>query len=545
MTSLHHHHFHQHEHEHRHEQEQERKRQECEPSSPLSSLPSSYHSLPEVTSMPERPRGTSAPLPPPSSSPLPLPLPNFEVFSSNLKETTIIPSPLRLPLDQSAHHAVALQGKDREFGIILPSEGQDSAIGNVANALGLYVDHHHAPPSERIYRAKKRVEEPIKAPRKGETTFILRKPAPRPRLSDTRNSQQQHQHQHAGIFDSFSSLEFVTGGWPPSPSVTRSWKLVSTTTNNAVNAFYEAGGGGVGKRKRNTSDDREGVENILDGAAAKKARKGEVKWISKPSRLSLEHQQDTSPDYRGMLNLSSDTPAPSDTDTRNLANNIDPFTQSRGIAPLPTFQMFNVSAGVGDDVRGDGDESLSPTIRNPSIGSMDSEDLSIACLAPAIADAVREISFGRFGCSGNWEENNVPAAATAAVSSEAEVKRRKEQEERRLADVIERWMKGHGQASTTTTASSHVANRHVDGQAVATVATGPAMYQTAGGRGYLISNLGKFQMGCLMLFVKMKRWCMPVLLRSPESVMCLMRRITRAIMVVKLRGPSAETLESI
>ncbi|KAJ9096818.1 hypothetical protein QFC21_005089 [Naganishia friedmannii] len=475
MTTL----YHRHPHEDEREQERERGRQEREPSSPLSSLPSSYHSLPEVTSMPEKPRAPSVPLPPAS----PLPSPDLDVLSSNIKQMVApSPFPLPMPLNRNVDHAFGEE--DGGFGVILPSEGQDSAVGNVTNALGLYSnhDHHALHPSEHVYRAKKRVEEPItKAPRKEETTFILRKPAPH--RSSTNNTRDPHQHQqqrqqHPGIFDSFPSFESVTSGWPPSPSVTRSWKLATAT---ATNLSHVAGGEG-GKRKRNTSDDRDGVEDVLDASIAKKkTRLLDERWTSRPCNLSLGNQQDTSPDYRGMLNL-SDTPPLTETEA-NLAN-IDPFTHSRNVAPPSTFQMFTAPAGGGVDE----DESLSPTIRNPSIGSIDSEDLSIFCLAPAAgpAGAARELSFGRFGCSGNWEEN-----VAACARDEVEMKRIKEEGERRLADVIERWIKGHAQASIATTASTTASSRNAvprQYNEYPAAPTGTAVYDTAGGRGYLFKK---------------------------------------------------------
>ncbi|KAJ9113661.1 hypothetical protein QFC22_005970 [Naganishia vaughanmartiniae] len=459
-------------------------RGEREPSSPLSSLPSSYHSLPPVTSMP-----AASLLPrPPTPTPLSLPLPDVELSSPSIRRSSILLSfPFPLPFDPEVNHA--LGEDDREFGIVLPSEGQDSAVGNVSNALGLYVDHHRDPASStRISRARKPVDdEPISKPARKEKTFILRKPAPRYQSAVRRNPD-QHQ-QSVGNFDSFSSLESVAGGWPPSPSVTRSWKLTITTANNLS---HVAGGGG-GKRKQNTSDDRDGIEDILDGAPtkAKKARVNDAQWTSRHLHLSVEHQHDTSPDYRGMLNLSSDPPAPAEPGT-NLANtNVDPFTQSQPATRPTTFQVFKASAeGDGSDRL----QSLSPTIRNPSIGTMDSEDLSIVCLAPAAGDA-REVSFGRFGCSGDWEGN----VAAVATPDKLEVKKMKErEEERRLADVIERWMKGHAQASTASAerSSRNATGRHGNVSSATTAAT--PVCETSGGKAYrLNAKSGEVSIGLL------------------------------------------------
>ncbi|KAJ9104047.1 hypothetical protein QFC19_004181 [Naganishia cerealis] len=331
---------------------------------------------------------------------------------------------MALPQEQGIDNKLLDRGPDTDAAAC---QGGDSSAGASTNALGLYIEQ---PPEDCRY-IEQRMEQCIK---KEETTFVLRKPA---------RSSGSEVPQPVGSFSSFSSPSSIPGVWPPSPSVTRSWKIANPVLS-------------ARKRKRKSGD--LGREHVV-GATEMESASGDSKrcrvegWVQ-PTQPALGDpygnttaNQDSSPDYRMMLNL-SDTPTLSDTALLN------PFVQTTAQpVQTPTFHMLSALSR---------DQSLSPTVRNPSIDSLDSNDLSVACLAPA--EGKTSVFFGRFGCSDTFSER-----VLGGQDDEAAIRAKKD-EEKRLAGVIENWMSGLLQAQM---ASRNLVSRPGFGSVPTTTATVP------------------------------------------------------------------------
>lgn len=285
-------------------------------------------------------------------------------------------------VDQRPSIAVERVDVDCGIGDRHLKSGQDSAVGTASDTLGLLVDA-----SLRKEGQQERGEYPNRFPTR------LAVGSDRTRLLPLKRVVTSNRL----ALSSFSSHSSNVDLWPPSPLANKSNKLPTS---------------GAGGRKRLVSDRDEGIfVGLTEKVDSKKAR-----WVSPGSQNAQndENQQpDTSPDYRAMLNL-SDTPSQIEDAPA------DPFTQHANLAPYNKhpFQM-----SFSRDV------SLSPTIKNPSIGSLDSEDLSIACL---VRDDHRSPSYGLIACSGFLDDQE---GGDVIVSPEGE--------RSRLVDVMERWAKGH------------------------------------------------------------------------------------------------------
>lgn len=193
----------------------------------------------------------------------------------------------------------------------------------------------------------------------------------------------------------FSSESSNVNSWPSSPLADKINKSGYPTAT-------------LGKRKAALVDENDRSTS----AAVSKPKKSGIK----APLLDCYGNQDTSPDYKLMLNL-SDTPPQHE-------SNYDPFTQSHHLNPMPPTYHLLTSR----------DPSLSPTIKNLSLGSLDSEEISAVCLAP-VADG-RSPSYGLFACSGYLDEDGISkAAGTSKAEDIGKI------EKRRIAEVIQRWAK--------------------------------------------------------------------------------------------------------
>jgi hypothetical protein len=267
---------------------------------------------------------------------------------------------------------------------VAKSPGQDSAVGTASDALGLLLEQNHR--------------------------LADRERAGRPKRISTRLGDQSERRllplnrvvtANRLALSNLSSLSSNLDLWPPSPLANKS-KLPSSN---------------AGKRKRLVSERDQGIfvgsTEIVD---TKKAR-----WGSPPAQAVANDENrhpDTSPDYRAMLNLSS-------TPSRFEDAPSDPFAHQLHLAPN-NKSAFQLSLSR--------DASLSPTIKNSSIGSLDSEDLSMACL---VRDDHRSPSSGLVACSGFLEDQE---GRDVVVSAEVE--------KRRLVDVMQRWAKGQNLDTT-------------------------------------------------------------------------------------------------
>ena len=198
---------------------------------------------------------------------------------------------------------------------------------------------------------------------------------------------------HQPLLGFFSSHSSNPGPWPPSP------------LDDKVNkSGYPAAM--LGKRKAAGTDEN-------DYPTAFEARK--PKQTAAPL-LNRNDHKGSSPDYKMMLNL-SDTPP-------QLEAKCDPFIRSSHLDPMPSDYHLSMSR----------DPSLSPTIRNPSLGSLDSEELSAVCLKPAAEK--RSSSFGLFACSGYLDEDSI-----SQVTDNTKRIEMREIQQRRINEVMQRWVK--------------------------------------------------------------------------------------------------------
>ena len=193
----------------------------------------------------------------------------------------------------------------------------------------------------------------------------------------------------------FSSASSNLNPWPSSPLADKVNKSGYPTAT-------------LRKRKAALDDEND----RLTSAAVSKAKKSGIK----APLLDCYGNQYTSPDYKMMLNLSY-TPSSNESD-------YDPFTQSHHLDLMRPKYHLSTSR----------DPSPSPTIKNPSLNSLNSEEISAVCLAPA-ADK-RSPSYGLFACSGYLDDDgNSKATGTSKAENIGEI------EKRRIAEVIQRWAK--------------------------------------------------------------------------------------------------------
>lgn len=344
-------------------------------SSPLSSPPSTYLSLPSPTPMPRRPRLSSAPLP----SLLDPPVEDRQDLgqdSSNIVERINL-GPVRVQKSSN-------------------SPGQDSAKETAPNSLGLLF-----PQLQRSRDRGRSGNDADRIPSRIGTGLNQTSVSP----CDPTTSGKQL------ATSSFSSLSSNVNPWPPSPLANKGNKYSSIR---------------VEKRKR--------VSPVIHAqnqvATGEKLQTKKARWIPPvlgiPPNNEIQHD-DTSPDYRMMLNL-SDTPSQPD-DAQ-----FDPFTQHANL-PQHDTNAFHLSTSR--------DASLSPTIKNSSIGSLESEDLSAVCLAPK--ETHRSPSYGLFACSGLFSDDQADQEYI-----DANVQESSESEKRRLSDVMRRWAMGGTLPSTGT-----------------------------------------------------------------------------------------------
>jgi hypothetical protein len=267
------------------------------------------------------------------------------------------------------------------------SSGQDSALGIGPNTLGLLLDNSY------------RLRDQGRTGHSDRISTRLGVGSDKTRLSPVFRLAPINRLALSNLSSQSSNLD----QWPPSPLAHKGNRFSSS---------------GAGKRKRLLSERDDGVR--VD--SAEKVDTKRPRWIP-PVVQSVaddeDHHHDTSPDYRMMLNL-SDTPSQADEPSA------DPFTYSNVAQRGANDFHLSVSR----------DASLSPTIKNPSIGSLDSEDLSIACL---VRDTPRSPSYGLVACSGFTEDQE---ECYAELSREVE--------KRRLDDVMERWGKSRTSANTST-----------------------------------------------------------------------------------------------
>lgn len=267
------------------------------------------------------------------------------------------------------------------------SSGQDSALGIASNTLGLLLENPYRLRDQGRTGHSDRISTRLGAGSDRTRLSPVIRLAPTNRLA----------------LSSLSSQSSNLDQRPPSPLA------------NKGNKFSPSG---AGKRKRLVSEGGEGVR--VDSAEKVDTKK--PRWMS-PVQQSVaddeDQHHDTSPNYRMMLNL-SDTPSQADDPSA------DPFTHVNLTQHGANTLHLTVSR----------DASLSPTVKNPSIGSLDSEDLSIACL---VQDTPRSPSYGLVACSGFTEDQE---QCDAEVSIEYE--------QRRLDGVMERWGKSRTSANTST-----------------------------------------------------------------------------------------------
>jgi hypothetical protein len=196
----------------------------------------------------------------------------------------------------------------------------------------------------------------------------------------------------------FSSLSSNLNPWPSSPLANKIDKS-------------------LGKRKAALLDEN---GNAMSGGIAQQKK---VDRKASPKGYLVDHN--SSPDYKMLLNL-SDTPS-------QVAVSGDPFTQSQFPARIKSTYYISTSR----------DASLSPTIKNPSLGSLDSEEISAVCLAPPRER--RSPSYGLFACSGYLGDGQSDDTTEASKPIDME-----DIEKRRIGEAMERWAKTGISISDTT-----------------------------------------------------------------------------------------------
>lgn len=323
-------------------------------SSPLSSLPSTYVSLPSPASSGSR--YFSAPMPVSKESPI-------------LVERGIGEPPRKMLVD----------GKSVR-DVISKSEPSRGTYDMSFNSLGLSFENR-----KLSFRSRKG---------KGETKRLENLP------TDERDSLSAVATPHRRpLLAFFSSLSTNLNPWPSSPLANKIDKS-------------------LGKRKAALLDEN---GNAMSGGIAQQKK---VDRKASPKGYLVEHN--SSPDYKMLLNL-SDTPSQADASG-------DPFTQSHQV-PERNASAYYITTSR--------DASLSPTIKNPSLGSLDSEEISAVCLAPPRER--RSPSYGLFACSRILGDGQSDDATESAKPNDME-----EIESRRIAEVMERWAKTGISISDTT-----------------------------------------------------------------------------------------------
>lgn len=314
-------------------------------SSPLSSVPSIYLSLPSpASSVAARPRPSSAPLP--------------RVMESHTVVERGVADPMSrigdLPSVQNVRASV---------------QGSRTISHPSYKSLGL--DFQQRKPSLDSRNANNGLKQ-------------LEKVSVNDRESPSIGATSHHRP----LLAFFSSDSANLNPWPSSP-------LAGKINKSGYSETL------LGKRKASLLDENDaiGVGPLQQKVAAK-------------ALVDRSGHQNSSPDYKAMLNLS---------DTPSHHTDSDPFTQAHHLDPMNSYHISTSR-----------DPSLSPTVKNPSLGSLDSEEISAVCLAPT--GESRSPSSGLFACSGYLGDG--PADMPTEGSNRHELQ---EIEKRRVAEVMQRW----------------------------------------------------------------------------------------------------------